>query len=424
MKIYKYIVIIAIFTLTYQVKAQQIKKVLFLGNSYTQVNNLPQLVHDIAKSRGDSLFFDSNTPGGCTLQQHSTNSTSLSKINSNNWDYVVLQEQSQLPSFSPSQVQTDVLPYADTLNNKIKANDSCTTTIFYMTWGRQNGDASNCATYPPICTYSGMQQRLRDSYLLMGQMFGAEVCPGGVAWKRVRDTHPTMSLYQPDESHPTTIGSYLIACTFYASIFHKSPIGASAPSGVTLIDALILQQIADSMVFDSLIVWGIDTSTVNANFTYNNSGSLQIQFNNNSANATSYFWDFGDGTTSSATSPNHTFPVSNVYNVMLIAKRNCDADTTYQQINLSLGINENQNNNNDIFIYPVPAKDYITINGNITTKEQNIKYSLYNSQGILLNTKLISGKSTIDVSNLPAGIYCLKFYQNNIAIKNIRFIKI
>jgi hypothetical protein len=40
------------------------KKVLFLGNSYTAVNNLPQMVADVASSAGDNLWFDSNTPGG------------------------------------------------------------------------------------------------------------------------------------------------------------------------------------------------------------------------------------------------------------------------------------------------------------------------------------------------------------------------
>lgn len=43
------------------------KKVLFLGNSYTAVNNLPQMMADVAVSAGDSLWFDSNTPGGYTL---------------------------------------------------------------------------------------------------------------------------------------------------------------------------------------------------------------------------------------------------------------------------------------------------------------------------------------------------------------------
>lgn len=75
------------------------KRALFLGNSYTGVNNLPQMIADVTTSTGDTLIFGSNTPGGYTLQGHSTNATSLAKIAVGNWDYVVLQEQSQNPSF-------------------------------------------------------------------------------------------------------------------------------------------------------------------------------------------------------------------------------------------------------------------------------------------------------------------------------------
>ncbi|MDA0199222.1 MAG: hypothetical protein OT643_10645 [Bacteroidetes bacterium] len=56
------------------------KKALFLGNSYTYVNNLPQLIANAAASAGDSLIFDNNTPGGYTLQGHTTNVSSLEKI--------------------------------------------------------------------------------------------------------------------------------------------------------------------------------------------------------------------------------------------------------------------------------------------------------------------------------------------------------
>jgi hypothetical protein len=96
--------------------AQQTIKALFIGNSYTYYNNLPQLTANIALSLGDTLTFDSNTIGGYTFEQHSTNTTTITKITAQPWDYVILQEQSQLPSFPPSQVQADVLPFADSLD--------------------------------------------------------------------------------------------------------------------------------------------------------------------------------------------------------------------------------------------------------------------------------------------------------------------
>ena len=106
------------------------KRALFLGNSYTSYNSLPNLVEDIATSLGDSLIHDRNTPGGQTIAGHASNVTSLSKIASQEWDYVILQSQSQEPSFPPSQVANDVYPYAERLTDSIRRNTSCGTPLF------------------------------------------------------------------------------------------------------------------------------------------------------------------------------------------------------------------------------------------------------------------------------------------------------
>jgi hypothetical protein len=71
--------------------------VLFLGNSYTQFNDLPGLVQGLAQSVGHNLYRDQNTPGGHRLAGHAANPISLAKITARPWDYVVLQEFSLIP---------------------------------------------------------------------------------------------------------------------------------------------------------------------------------------------------------------------------------------------------------------------------------------------------------------------------------------
>ncbi|MCB9232468.1 MAG: PKD domain-containing protein [Bacteroidia bacterium] len=51
-------------------------------------------------------------------------------------------------------------------------------------------------------------------------------------------------------------------------------------------------------------------------------------YNNLSTGATSYLWDFGDGTTSTLANPNHTYANPGVYQVCLIATNSCGSDTT------------------------------------------------------------------------------------------------
>ena len=160
-------------------QAQDTKRVLFVGNSYTYVNNLPLILSNLFLAGGDTLEWEQSTPGGATLEGHSTNNSTLSWIAQGTWDHVVLQGQSQRPSFPPSQVANQVYPYAKILCDSIYAANPCTEPIFYMTWGRKNGDQQNCQFYPPLCTYEGMQLRLRTSYLQMAVDNNCTVAPGG-----------------------------------------------------------------------------------------------------------------------------------------------------------------------------------------------------------------------------------------------------
>ncbi len=198
----------------------QTKSILFIGNSYTYYNGgVDVMLKNIALAEGDTLETEAFTVGGAKFSDFCNNPETFERIRSRAWDYVVLQEQSQLPSFPPSQVETECYPFAKQLCDSIRANDSCTQILFFMTWGRENGDQSNCGNYEPLCTYEGMQQRLRESYVQMADDNNAIVVPVGLAWKYVRDHYPEIDLYQSDESHPTLEGTYLAACTFYSVVF-------------------------------------------------------------------------------------------------------------------------------------------------------------------------------------------------------------
>ena len=105
------------------------------------------------------------------------------------------------------------------LADSVYANNFCTEVMMYMTWGRKNGDPQ----WAPISTFDGMNDRLRSAYLRMADSVQGSVSPVGSAWKYVRENYPSIELYNADESHPSVAGTYLAACTFYASIFRKHP---------------------------------------------------------------------------------------------------------------------------------------------------------------------------------------------------------
>jgi PKD repeat protein len=397
----------------------QIKNVLFLGNSYTGVNNLPQLVKDVALSFGDTIYSDQNTPGGYTYNLHTTNATSLAKIQAQNWDYVILQEQSQIPSLPQSITGSDYsVPHSVTLNNLIKANNPCTETVFYMTWGRENGDASFCAQYAPVCTYSGMQQELRNTYMFMADSNQATVSPVGVAWKTVRDSFPSIQLYTGDGSHPNIFGSYLAACVFYATLYQKSPIGSTfIPAGINTTDALNLQTVASYTVLDSLPLWRINANKPIANFNY--SGGSTISFANTSTNGVTYFWDFGDGNTSTLENPNNTYASNNTYPVKLIifSSDSCFSDTITQNGTIiNAGINAIADKK-EFIIYPNPTNDFIHI-------QTSLKYTstiITDVTGKLV--KKNNAMKRIDISDLSKGIYFLQVIDGVLPLKTVKLIK-
>jgi hypothetical protein len=315
------------------VHGQQTKRVLFLGNSYTSYNQLPVLIDNLANANGHDIIHDSNTPGGQRLVQHASNPSSLSKIKAQDWDYVVIQAQSQEPSFSPTQVANNTYPYAAILNDSILSNNPCTEPLFYMTWGRKNGDASNCGTYPPICTYEGMQQRLRESYMEMAQDNNASVAPVGVAWQTVRDLYPSIELYNSDQSHPSLAGSYLAACVFYVSIFRESVLGNTFTSSLDSLTAYRLQNIASTTVIDSLSLWEIGVNDLSLSLPADTSlcaDSLNITAQSIMGNL---FWSTGE-TSTSITLQNSTLIYASVTNA-----RTCNiADSL--NVSLNTGFND------------------------------------------------------------------------------------
>jgi PKD repeat protein len=292
------------------------RKVLFLGNSYTYVNDLPQIVSDLATNTGDVLIYDSNLIGGYTLQNHFASTISKDKILSNDWDYIVLQEQSQRPSFV---VPSAFMNGFSDLNNYITQNKPCAQITSFMTWGYANGDNQNCAANPAVCTYDGMQNLLTNRYMQMSDLYESEVTPVGSVWKHLRENYPTINLYQSDGSHPSLAGSYVAACSFYTSIFRKDPTFISNNYGLDASTASIIRNAVKSIVFDQMLAWYIGRYVPSSDFNYTiGNGLNEVIINNNTQTyRDSLLWDFGDGTTSTLLQPTHSYAADGNYIIKL-----------------------------------------------------------------------------------------------------------
>ena len=95
-----------------------------------------------------------------------------------------------------------------------------------------------------------MTAQLAEQYTLAGNANGALVIPAGLAFAKAIAKRPELELYQPDKRHPTLAGTYLAACTSYAAIQKKSPIGIRYSAGLDAELANFLQTVADETVRD------------------------------------------------------------------------------------------------------------------------------------------------------------------------------
>ena len=390
--------ILCVLLFTNTLFAQQTIRAFFVGNSYTAVNNLPQIIANAALSAGDTLQFGSNLIGGATLQTHASNPATLEPIQVGTWDFVVLQAQSQEPSFPIAQVQTNTFPYAVALNDSIEKYQPCGETMFFMTWGRQNGDANNCPFFPPLCTYEGMDSMLRLRYEIMANDNNAELSPVGVVWRYLRTNHPNINLYSADGSHPSAAGSYAAACSFYAAMFRKDPTAITFNYSLTAADALAIRNAAKAIVFDDLLMWNIGTYDAMASFTYTTLDSADFAFTSTSTNANSYFWDFGDGNTSTLANPTNSYSNFGDY-IVTLSVFNCGDTSTVSDTIAAYVVNTTSIIEDNLFrLSPNPTNGIINIRTNI----HHFNVQIYNEIGqLILETK----SNEIDISNQPKGIY-------------------
>ncbi|WP_412987427.1 T9SS type A sorting domain-containing protein [Pontimicrobium sp. IMCC45349] len=382
--------------------AQETKRVLFLGNSYTASNNLPNLVSQMATNTGDILIYDSNTPGGHRLMNHASNTTTLNKINADNWDFVTLQAQSQETSWSEAQMQTELYPFATQLVNAIHNNNACSQPLFYMTWGRENGDAQNCEFVPWVCTYEGMDDAIRNTYTFMAEENTSELAPVGAVWRYLRTNHPEVDLYSGDGSHPSLAGSYAAACAFYTMIYKKDPTLMTWNSSLSETTANTIKLATKLIVFDVINDWDF---TSNFDFTVDNN---QVTFTNTYL-ADTVTWNFDDGNTSSENNPVHTYNATGDFEVTLTITACGRTHTLTKTVNVS-NLSINDKDLSVIKIYPNPTQDIINIEAINTENYSATLYSIL-GQKIKSFDRIINNR--ISLLEIEQGTYFLEIVSDN-----------
>jgi hypothetical protein len=229
------------------------KSEIFIGNSFYYYNNgLPGHVSLLEKAADPEHKQDYRatmvTIGGAGLDWHDVESYfrpngigAYSFDEQNNvvfnppgkmFDAAVMMDCSQCPIHP--KLKAEFVEYTKKDSDIVRAHGA--KPVFFMSWAY--------ADKPE------MTAPLAEAYTVAGNANNALVIPAGLAFARARDKQPELNLYAPDKRHPSLAGTYLAACTTFAALNGRSPVGNSYHAGIDEPTAKFLQQTAWDTVQD------------------------------------------------------------------------------------------------------------------------------------------------------------------------------
>ena len=178
--------------------------VLFIGNSLTYFNGMPDLMVTVARSVGDTgISVAMVAMPDYAILDHWQEGSALRELRTKRWTHVVLQQ-------GPSSQQEG----ADWLMEGMRhfapvVRAAGAEPVLFMVWPQRSRPDD----------FDGVKQHYREAAALVHGIFA----PVGDAWVAAFDDDPAAPLYGPDGLHPSREGSYLAAVVLLARLRDTDP---------------------------------------------------------------------------------------------------------------------------------------------------------------------------------------------------------
>jgi hypothetical protein len=207
------------------------KHVLLVGNSFYYYNrsihnHLRDLVKEADAANEKSYTFRSLTVSGARLGD--ITGALEEQLKSRKWDVVIFQGHSTEPMVTNGERFEAFRAAARKSAQLIR--DAGAKPGFFLTWAYQDKPE--------------MLKPLAEGYVGTANELDAFVVPVGYAFERSLKARPGLTLHYTDKMHPSVAGTYLAACTFYATLYRKSPVGNAYTADLDKETATYLQGIA------------------------------------------------------------------------------------------------------------------------------------------------------------------------------------
>jgi hypothetical protein len=226
--VYHAVVVVFLLTSLTRVEAQATPpkeklRVLFVGNSLTYYNNLPEIVAQLARSVKHQKFsYKMIAYPNFSLEDHWNKGEVQKVLAKEKWDYVIMQ---QGPSAFADGRQV-LVDYAKKFSAPIAQAGA--KPAFYMVWS----SADRLQDFAGVsATYKAAAKEVDGLFF-----------PAGEAWLEAWRREPKIELYGPDKFHPNFAGSYLAALVIYQQLYNQNPIGMPRQIRLSLEDVVELPE--------------------------------------------------------------------------------------------------------------------------------------------------------------------------------------
>jgi len=151
--------------------------------------------------------------------------------------------------------------------------------------------------------------------------------------------------------------------------------------------------------------------TAQFNFIANNS---EVTFTNNSTNATTHFWDFGDNLNSFELAPTHQYAANGIYTVTLSESNVCGVSTFQQTVVIMVSNTSNQQKNIGWSVFPNPTSGtFIVKNAGATTRIAKLALFDLTGRQIQIDHQMLNQVYLVDCSSISNGTYLLQLSEEN-----------
>ena len=171
-------------------------KLLFIGNSHTYYNALPELVQRLFEATGQKAHVTMLAVGGKGLSYHATSHNTLFNLRCGGYDMVIAQDKAT--AFEAAAFREGAKAIKEI------ADKAGTAFYLYMPWAARDNRS--------------VQREMTDAYQDFSRANKCFFAPVGEVFGKLLQSEPAELIYREDGNHVTPFGSYVAALTIFYTL--------------------------------------------------------------------------------------------------------------------------------------------------------------------------------------------------------------